>query len=281
MSSKGPEPHVLMVELLMAEPRQLDLQQFEQSIRRALPQSRLIEIPDSGPMVAHEDFIHEYADGKMGPPLTVVLTPDHSRQSDIDLSQSWRFPDAAAAVASATERRLVMQLMGVSHRPHDRVRSFHVALCAAIEQLNPAAVWSPHTQQVVDPAEVLENHLAIVVNVRLFNINNDPGVMVMDTIGLHALRLPDLQCHFRDLDPSDIARVLYNAANYIFEQGDVIEDGNTIAGIAGNERWRCRHEMALLGPERVVLDIDVGDPHAAGQRDRAARRTRRWSRRQG
>lgn len=84
--------------------------------------------------------------------------------------------------------------------------------------------------------------------------------------------------HFRDLVPARIASVLYDAANYIFDEGDVMEDGNTIAGINGTERWRCRHETALVGPERVVLDIDVGDPHAAGQRDRKTSRARLWSR---
>ncbi len=272
--------HSLMVELLMTEPRQLDPQRFEQSIRRALPQSRLIDGTGPGVMVAHEDFVHEYAVGNVAPMLTAVMTPERPEPSHIDPSQSWRFPDAESVVGSVTEHRLVVQIMGIAHTPHDRVRSFHVGLCAAIEQLRPVAVWSPQSQQVVDPAEVIENHLAAVVNVRLFNIDDDPGVMVMDTIGLHVLRLPDLQCHFRNLDPSGIARVLYNAANYIFDEGDVIEDGNTIAGTDGTERWRCRHEMALVGPERVVLDIDVGDPHAAGHRDRKTSRSRLWSRRE-
>jgi hypothetical protein len=269
-----------MVELLMDAPREFDPQQFEQSIRRTIPQSRLIEGSGPGVMVAHEDFVREYADGSVAPMLTAVMTPDRKEPSDIDTSQSWRFPDAAVVASTATDHRLVGQIMGIANTPHDRVRSFHAGLCAAIEQLRPVAVWSPHSQQLVDPAEVVENHLATVVNVRLFNIDGDPGVMVMDTIGLHVLRLPDLQCHFRGLDPFGVARVLYTAANYIFDEGDVIDDGNTITGLDGAERWRLRHEMALVGPERVVLDIDVGDPHAAGQRDRLASRSRLWKRRE-
>ena len=90
----------------------------------------------------------------------------------------------------------------------------------------------------------------------------------MDTLGLHVLRLPDLQCHFNQLDPAGVANVLYNLSAYIAEQGDVIENGNTISGISDADKWRCQHEMALLPPERVVLDIDTGHPHSAGERGR-------------
>jgi hypothetical protein len=92
--------------------------------------------------------------------------------------------------------------------------------------------------------------------------------MVMDSLGLAALGLPDLQCHFRGLDCNAIAGLLHNLGIYLFENGDVIEDGHTIDGIAANQRWRCQHEMSLIGPERAVLDIDPGQPFAAGNRNR-------------
>lgn len=45
-------------------------------------------------------------------------------------------------------------------------------------------------------------------------------------------------------------------------------DGNTISGVRGDEHWRCRHGPALVGPDRLVIDIDPGAPYAAGGRDR-------------
>ena len=89
----------------------------------------------------------------------------------------------------------------------------------------------------------------------------------MDTLGLHVLGLPDLQCHFTGLDPNGIARILHNTAAYIYEHGDVIDDGHTISGPDG-EAWRCQHEDTLVPPHRLVLDLDPGDPHAAGTRHR-------------
>ena len=58
--------------------------------------------------------------------------------------------------------------------------------------------------------------------------------MVLDTLGLHVFGLPDLQCHFRDRDPGEIAGLLYATALYVFDSGDVIADGNTISGPDGD-----------------------------------------------
>ena len=48
----------------------------------------------------------------------------------------------------------------------------------------------------------------------------------------------------------------------------MIADGNTISGLNDEERYLCRREPALLEPARPVIDIDLGDPYAAGRRDR-------------
>jgi len=50
----------------------------------------------------------------------------------------------------------------------------------------------------------------------------------------------------------------------------VIADGNTISGPQGHERLVCFREPALLEPRRLVIDVDLGDPYAAGRRDRPA-----------
>jgi Domain of unknown function (DUF4261) len=92
--------------------------------------------------------------------------------------------------------------------------------------------------------------------------------MVMDTLGLHVFGLPDVQCHFKDRQPGEIATMLFTTAVYLFQSGDVIADGNTISGPRADERLVCFHEPALLAPSRRVIDVDLGDPYAAGQRDR-------------
>jgi hypothetical protein len=62
--------------------------------------------------------------------------------------------------------------------------------------------------------------------------------------------------------------MLFTTAVYLFHSGDVIADGNTISGPGVDERLVCFHEPALLAPSRRLIDVDLGDPYAAGQRDR-------------
>ncbi|MGI3782350.1 MAG: DUF4261 domain-containing protein, partial [Janthinobacterium lividum] len=132
----------------------------------------------------------------------------------------------------------------------------------------PVALGWPTSQRVTDPAARASDGLGGLVNVRLFAVSDDEDELVMDTRGLAPLGLPDLQMHFRDLEPSRLAALLYATAAYLLEAGDVIADGNTISGLEGDEHWRCEHEDALVPPVRTVLDIDPGDPYAAGRRAR-------------
>ena len=131
--------------------------------------------------------------------------------------------------------------------------------------------WRP-AQQIVNPAALIEastdaqRFFAGAVNVRFFNIAGTDGEMLMDTLGLAALGIPDFQCHFRDLDPEGVARVLYNLAFYVFENGDVIEDEHTVEGIEPGSKWHCQHEDSMVEPERVVIDLNPGEPYAAGDR---------------
>jgi hypothetical protein len=88
----------------------------------------------------------------------------------------------------------------------------------------------------------------------------------MDTMGLAPLGLPDLQCHFSGLETTAVGQMLYNTAYYLFEHGDIIQNGHTVAGVPTERRWVCQHETALVVPERTVLDINPGSPYAAGKR---------------
>lgn len=102
------------------------------------------------------------------------------------------------------------------------------------------------------------------VNVRFFNIN-DSEDKVVDTTGLAALGLPDIQVHFHTLDHNFVIQYVFNFASYLFMNGDVIKDGDTMDGRTAQERWKCQHEDSLIGPNRVVLDICANE-FAGGNR---------------
>ena len=102
------------------------------------------------------------------------------------------------------------------------------------------------------------------VNARFFTIENSED-MVVDTLGLHALGLPDVQYHFRDLDPNEVVTHAYDTAIYQFENDAPVESGHTIRGIDPESKWKCQYEDSLFEPSRIVLDVAAGE-FAAGNR---------------
>jgi hypothetical protein len=97
------------------------------------------------------------------------------------------------------------------------------------------------------------------VNARLFNIQGTSD-KVIDTLGMYAIGLPDVQYHFHDLDPNAVVNHAYNVASYIFDNNSPIENEQTIDGIVDgqlsmNVQWKCHYESSLNQPEREVMDI--------------------------
>lgn len=208
--------------------------------------------------------------GSDRPLLTVVLPGSPLGEGGKTLpsvSQTWDWPEAEEALTRARASVLVTEMFADGHPAQDRVAALTAVVAALVAATGPVAVSWPTSQRVSDPAALVTPGLAGLLNVRLFSVSDDEDELVMDTLGLAPLGLPDVQCHFRDLDPGELALVLYSTASYLFDEGDVIADGDTISGPQGEEHWRCRHEDALVGPPRTVLDVDPGEPYAAGRRD--------------
>lgn len=108
-----------------------------------------------------------------------------------------------------------------------------------------------------------DRFLRFGVNVRLFNIQ-DSEDMLIDTVGMGTLFLPDLQYCFHGMDPNWVVGHAYNLASYILENDNPIQDGETIDGIEDGElswdvQWKCRYQDGLMEPPRQVLDIHMGE----------------------
>lgn len=263
------QPTALMAELLFDGPNPpLDGPALREAARAFDPESELVsKTPDGrSVMLVHPRWSAE-VEGRSVPMASVVMPPnDDATPREIDPAQSWMFPGALQAVAKGSGRCLVAQVMGQAHDVAARRAGFLAGLRAAVTVLRPSAVWFPLSDQVLAAEQVLSEDLLPFVNVRLFGVAGTTDAVVMDTCGVAAFALPDLQCVFRGLDHSAMARVLYNTAAYVLENGDVIADGHTIAGPQGDEKWEVVHAEAVAAPARVVLDINPGEEHAIGVR---------------
>jgi hypothetical protein len=250
----------LVVELWYPETRDLIDPGLVQALRSQWPATELqlesIVVPHGRPP---------------SPLLTVIMTasrPGESGKALPDVSQTWDWADAEAAVSASRRSHLVTEMFGDGRTPQERWGAMSRVVAELARLTRPTALSWPQSQRVGNPELFTADDLDGLINVRSFSIANDPGVMVMDTLGLHVFGLPDVQCHFRDREPGEIAKMLFTTAVYLFHSGDVIADGNTISAPGVHKRLVCLHEPALLAPSRRVIDVDLGDPYAAGRRDR-------------
>lgn len=107
------------------------------------------------------------------------------------------------------------------------------------------------------------------VNVRFFNIQGTDD-MIVDSLGMSTLFLPDLQYHFNGMDPNEVVNHAYNVLSYIYDNNNPIQNGDHIDGIVDGKmsqdiQWNVQYENSLIQPIREVIDINMRE-YAAGNR---------------
>lgn len=237
---------------------------------------QLITDKDNLILFAFSDFIVEYSDGQAPAQLAIILSDKTIDMDKYEQSyyQSWSWDNAKNSVSKAKFSILITDMMASGLNYKTRLSLFQKSLYCILEIISCLAIHWHLTQQFINPASFLLNKpdsknydlLSGALNVRLLNIEGTEKAIIMDTLGLGALGLPDLQCHFTSLDVNAIANILYTYGDYVFQNGDVINDGETIQGISVEDKWKCQHEISLLEPKRVVIDIDTGKGFAIGTR---------------
>jgi hypothetical protein len=268
----------LMVQFLYGAPPAIDFGRLTVKIEEYCGRTDAATRPAAEATVAHYfmlDTMVQYKEGRLPSQLCLCRVdgpPDPARLEKA-LQQTWDWDKAREAVASTRYMLLANDLVAAGLEAKVRNKQFRGFIRAVQEVVPCKAMHWMNTQKITHPGRFVFQQsesdaqpLYGSINVRLFKIQGTTGDCLMDTLGLAALGLPDIQCHFRGLDASNVAGILYDVAYYVFQWGDVIKDGETVPGALENDRWRCQHEMALVGPERLVLDLDPGGQFAAGKR---------------
>lgn len=204
---------------------------------------------------------------------------DQDSISPMERSQLWDVPNSEELLAGCTHRLMISDFMSAGLDYKERCGMLMDWLQTALELFPDClAVWIPSAGKLLTAEQVKncpvqgdDRFVYVAMNARFFNIEGS-GDSIVDTLGLYAIGLPDVQYHYHDLDPNSVVNHAYNAASYTFANNAPIKSGETIDGIGADGRlsrelqWRCQYEMSLLQPTREVLDICPGD-FAAGQRD--------------
>ena len=220
----------------------------------------------------------EFKDGTYPPMLMIAPAAfDGNTIDDFTKSQMWDCGEDKDAILSGCRYALIGTDMLAAALPALERAELDMDFTEALVELFPdcTAVYFENSGKLFT-AETIRNHtlprenrfIQFAVNARFFTIQGGEDMLV-DTLGMSLLFLPDLQYHFHGLDPNRIVNHAYNTAFYLLINDNPIETGDTIGGIpdgsAQPERWICRYEESLIQPVREVLDIDTG-AYAAGNR---------------
>lgn len=197
-------------------------------------------------------------------PAQYLITP---RQKPLDLQllqpairQSWAFPEAPLVLAGCRHSLVVSDYLCSGLAYPTRLKLFQGIVRAAIEAVACRAVHWVTAQHILPPEAYLnqlpsQGDLTGALHVRLFQVTGSETDHLVDTVGLWAFGLPDVECRFQGLDPTQVANHVYGVAAYIFEKGDVIQEGHTVTGVPSTVRWTCRRRESTATPDRQVLHL--------------------------
>ncbi|MET7419993.1 DUF4261 domain-containing protein [Dactylosporangium sp. NPDC005555] len=245
----------LTAELSYADAVALRPEHILAGIRRYWPSAELADGTGHGGafMVAFPELTGRTADD-LDVRLLVAIRQAAPQRGSRDLSQTWEWPDAEQALAAVSHTVTAAEVFGTSFAPANRVRAFNSVVRGIAAATTPAGIWWPGSAVATHPGSFGGRPLAGIVNVRMFNVAGSLGTLLMDTLGLAALGLPDLECVFAGLPPDQMAGYLQDAAEYLVA-GNVIRGGDTMQGLTGNRRWKVAARPARTDPDRAVLSI--------------------------
>lgn len=235
---------------------------------------------EKGAGVAAKKYVAQFKEGPV--PVQLMVTPcaafDGSEIDDFQRSQMWDCQEDRERILSECHYQVFGTDMMAACLPARQRAELDMNFMEALVELYPdcEAVYFLNSGKLVLARDIrgheipnLDRFLRFAVNVRFFNIQGTEDMLV-DTLGMGILFMPDLQYHFRGMDPNLVVNHAYCTASYILENDNPIKSGDPVDGVAEGEispqvQWKARYEGALIQPVREVIDIYMNE-YAAGQR---------------
>lgn len=262
---------LLTVKLFFENIPEFNDEKIEQELSKRFEQIELAESfdkPNNSRHYLFKDYEVRFAEGSI-PAQATIFVPD---ENNIDFSelhnsfgQSWNWNGAEETVRKCSYEILLTDVMSRNMDYKERIEYFQKFVASIVSAMNPKAIWVRNSEMILEPADYLEKssqnnyqNINAFMNVRLFNIREKANEMIMDTLGLNSLGLPDFEFRFVNYSEQQIAGLLFNYGHYIFENGVVIEHGNTIEGIEENSKWKCYFNHSQLEPKRIIIEINNG-----------------------
>lgn len=273
---------VFMIQLLMKEPVDLpDKETMYAVMQKHLDHVECFWHDEKGAGFAAKKYLAQFKDAALPPQLMITscLPFDGAGIDELQKSQMWDCMDDKDRILETCRYQVLATDMLSATIPAKDRAELDMDFLEALVELYPEceAVYFQNSGKLFGRQQICghripraDRFIYFAVNARFFNIQNTDDMMV-DTVGMSTLFLPDLQYHFHDMDPNWVVNHAYNIASYIFDNDNPIKDGDHIDGVVNGQlnqsvQWKCHYEEALIQPAREVIDICMGE-FASGNRE--------------
>ncbi len=202
-----------------------------------------------------------------GRPAGIAVEPTVDPLDEIETAEALGgtrdWPGAEAAVRRHRARLIVVDRRASAIPYKNRIRIFRDGLQAVIGLGAPLAIYWKPAAKLVNPGLFgrpprpgeKPDPLRDLVGLRLLPAPGGGASMILDTVGLSPLGLPDFECPVGGADPSPTEPFLLSLARYVFDLGDVIPDGRVVKGPDGKTRYACVRGRSSHPPDRAVLSL--------------------------
>lgn len=280
LNAEPKQGHIFSMQLFMKE----QCPTPDESTMTAVLQKHLGTVENFSSKDACTTFVaanyHAQYQDKVVSPFLMITPCCESKPETIDAftrSQMWDCPEHEQILSECRYQVIATDVLSAALSASERSEMLMNYLEALVELYPSCEAVYFQTSGKMIPAEKIRRHnlppedrfLMFAVNVRYFRIEGTPDMLV-DSLGMSTLFLPDLQYHFHGLDPNEVVNHAYNMLSYILANDCPIKNGDTIDGIENGEismnvQWKCHFGESLIQPPREVIDICMNEFAAGGR----------------
>lgn len=270
-----------MIQLLFDKPCPMPQQDVMNSImQKYLGDVENFSYDEKGAGFAVKKYKAEFKDATVSPTLMITdcCEFDESKIDVLERSQMWSCESSEEILSTCKYQVFATDMLAAALHYKERAE-LDMDFLEALVEIYPdcKAVYFAASGKLFT-ADEIRNHqipresrfIYFAVNVRFFNIQGTDDMLV-DSLGMYTLYLPDVQYHFHSVDPNLIVNHAYNVLSYIFANENPIKSGDPIDSISENGymcidvMWKCNYEGSLIQPAREVIDICMNE-YASGER---------------
>ena len=226
---------------------------------------------DMAGFVPHK-YSNRLVDGTLPPQLLIMRCTDfdHSTLDTTMKSQMWDCLNSEEILAVCRYHVMATDMLASGMKSYVERADMLMDFVEALVELFPTceAVLFRTSGKMLLREKILNHKVPrkarfvyFAVNFRIFDIQGSDD-MIVDSVGMSTLCLPDVQYHFRDIYPDWIINHACRLLSQIYTGSLDLDRKDTVDGMrdglmCAEVQWKCRYQKAFMPPGRWAVDVAI------------------------